>query len=79
MLSRQQLEGETESLRDQLLEAQDTSAQLTSQVTELQDKWEECSVLLKEAQVSLWKHRVFSHVYTYKGYLYIPHRMRSRH
>ena len=51
-MSRQQLEGENESLREQLSESHDATAQLTSHVTELQDKCEECSVLLKEAQVS---------------------------
>ena len=51
MSSRQQLEGENESLREQLTEAHESAAQLTSHVTELQDKYEECSVLLKEAQV----------------------------
>ena len=51
-LSRQQTEGEAEGLRDQLAEAHESAAQLNSHVSELQTKWEECSVLLKEAQVS---------------------------
>ena len=50
VLSRQQLEAENESLREQLAEAHETTAQLTSHVADLQDKWEECSVHLKEAQ-----------------------------
>lgn len=51
MLSRQQLEGENESLRDQLNEAHENTSHLQSHVSDLQDKYEECSVLLKEAQV----------------------------
>lgn len=51
MLSRQQLEGENESLRDQLNEAHENTSHLQSHVSDLQDKCEECSVLLKEAQV----------------------------
>lgn len=51
MLSRQQLEGENESLREQLNEAHETTSHLTSHVAELQDKYEDCSVLLKETQV----------------------------
>lgn len=51
MLSRQQLEGENESLRDQLNEAHENTSHLQSHVSELQDKYEECSVLLKETQV----------------------------
>ena len=50
LLSREQLLSETESLREQLTEAHETAAQLTSHVAELQEKWEECSVHLKEAQ-----------------------------
>lgn len=53
MLSRQQLEGENESLRDQLNEAHENTSHIQSHVSELQDKYEECSILLKEAQVCL--------------------------
>ena len=49
-MSHQQLEAENESLREQLTEAHETTAQLTSHMAELQDKWEETSVHLKEAQ-----------------------------
>ena len=51
LLSGQQLEEENESLREQLTEAQETTSHLSSHVNELHDKYEECSVLLKETQV----------------------------
>ena len=77
MLSRQQLEGDNEGLREQLSEAHETTSHLTSRATELQDKWEDCSVLLKEAQVRTCMQSVQPHSHYYSnntmdGTCYIP-------
>ena len=41
LLLREKLQSQIESLREQLTEAQETAAKLTSHFTELQEKWEE--------------------------------------